>query len=151
MRLADSSFLDLFAGSGAVGLEAAGRGAREVLLLEGSRRVARELAVTVQRVAPDVARARFARLPEELLKASAPRCFDLVFADPPYGFDDFATLLEGCSGVLAKSGLVAIEHSSRQQLPAESANLVRIETRRYGESALSFYRSAGEDEEEEEE
>lgn len=143
-RLSGSSFLDLFAGSGAVGLEAAGRGVSDVLLLEGAGNVARELTATAQRLAPEMARVRLARLPVDLGKASAGQRFDLVFADPPYEFDEFEALLVGCEEVLAEGGVMAIEHSSRQQLPAPTVDLEHVETRRYGESALSFYRRAEE-------
>ncbi len=66
--------------------------------------------------------------------------FDLVFADPPYRFPDYAALLAAVAGLLAAGGEAVIEHSARRELPAEAAGLVRVDVRRYGESALSFYR-----------
>ncbi len=67
--------------------------------------------------------------------------FDLVFADPPYLFDAFEPLLLALPPLLAPGAEVAVEHSARRQLPLTAGALVRTDLRRYGESALAFYRA----------
>ena len=82
-----------------------------------------------------------ASLPAGLASAPlAEESFDLVFADPPYAFDAWRELLEAIEPKLAEGGEAAIEHAARVELPAEAASLERVESRRYGDTALSFYR-----------
>lgn len=134
--------LDLFAGSGVVGLEAAGRGALRVVCVERDRRAFSLLQSNRDRLGEALVEIRRGELPgvlEELLsRGDGP--FDLVFADPPYKFSSYAELLAGVAPLLAETGEVAIEHSARTEMPAESSGLVRVDQRRYGECALSFYR-----------
>lgn len=137
-----SSFLDLFGGSGSVGLEAASRGATSIYFVEDSASALSILRDNVQSLGLEVSgdcfvvKGSLPRLPALILK-SAP--FDLVFADPPYAFTEYPRLLEAVSLILADSGRVAIEHSSRTALPTESASLRRSDQRNYGESILSFF------------
>lgn len=186
-RLAGSRFLDLFAGSGAVGIEAAGRGALWVVCVDQDAAAMRAIAGNLARVVGDkaagtgreegpargreapLAGAREARpagglvearrltLPAGLARLAAtgesagvparsgaglaPAVFDLVFADPPYRFDAFEPLLLGLPPLLAPGAEVAVEHSTRRELPASAGDLVRTDLRRYGESALAFYRA----------
>ena len=65
--------------------------------------------------------------------------FDLVFADPPYSWVPDAGFLAACSLLLRSGGVLTIEHSARSALPASAGDLVRTDSRRYGESALAFY------------
>ena len=137
--LPDSAFLDLFAGSGAVGLEALSRGAREVVLVERSPKVLRSLVGNCSGLAADrcrVLRATLPRLPAALAGGPA---FDHVFADPPYDFDAYSKLLGRIAEVLLPGGEAAIEHSRRRILASEVGALVLTSARDYGDSRLSFY------------
>jgi 16S rRNA (guanine966-N2)-methyltransferase len=141
-RVRDCRFLDLFAGSGVVGLEAVSRGARAVVFVEAEPRALRTLAVNLRRVAAERVAVRAGRLPAELARmAAAGEAFDLVFADPPYRYGAYPALLAGVAPLLAAGVEVAIEHASRAQLAAEVGVLVQIDHRRYGGSALSFFRA----------
>ena len=143
--LAGARLLDLFAGSGAVGLEAIGRGAAVVVGLESSSRALRQLRASYARCSGDRAEARRAVLPGELGSRAGAEPYDLAFADPPYDFDRFEELLQECSTLLVTRGEVAIEHSSRADLPTRVGGLGLDRSRRYGESVLSFYRFADEE------
>lgn len=136
--LAGLSFCDLFAGSGAVGLEAASRGAQPVLLVEAARRVAAvaqrnasTLDLDVRVVTETVE--RWARRP-------ADHPFDVIFADPPYGLETPA--LEDLLGLIldsgwsAPAGIVVVERSSRSVEIAWPAGLRPSRSRTYGESVL---------------
>lgn len=137
--LADCDFLDLFAGSGAMGLEAVSRGARHAVLIERDRRALSTTQSNSERLAPGrctVLRATLPQLPDAVL-ARAP--FAHVFADPPYDFDAYEELLEQVARVLSAGGEAAVEHSSRMELKVTTTGLVLTAARSYGESKLSFY------------
>ena len=147
--VAGARVLDLFAGSGAVGIEAAGRGALDVLAIDDDPRAVRTIAENAARLAAGGVAVRRLRLPAGLARLAGREAdpFDLVFADPPYAFTGYAALLAalvgGPSPLLAPGGDIAVEHSSRLDLPLEVGPLVRKDVRRYGESSLSFYRRLG--------
>jgi len=142
-------FLDLFAGSGAIGLEAASRGAEEVWLVEGSAEVARILESNVERVDDGVCRviraqlpaglARVAELAREPSNASDQR-FDLAFADPPYAFVGYDEVVTGVGGLMRPGGVLAVEHAKRRSLPPACGELELVDERNYGDKVLSFYR-----------
>jgi len=130
--------LDLFAGSGALGLEAASRGAAEVVLVDSSR-TATETArrnvtkLGMQRVSVVLSSA------EGYLAGRSPVPADLVLADPPYWLSeaDLAGLLEHLTGGwLADDALVVVERGARSPEPRWPDALVRSEIRRYGDTAL---------------
>jgi 16S rRNA (guanine966-N2)-methyltransferase len=154
-------FLDLFAGSGVVGLEAAGRGALRVVCVDQDVQAVRTIAANAARIGESLVETRRLALPAGLsglagmgglgslpaaggdARAGAPAGpFDLVFADPPYRFDAFEPLLLALPPLLAPGAEVAVEHSARRQLPLTAGPLVRTGLRRYGESALAFYRAS---------
>jgi 16S rRNA (guanine966-N2)-methyltransferase len=141
-------FLDLYAGSGAVGLEAMSRGAGVVTSVESDRRTARMVkdnATTlgfpkVEVVAQPVARAlgKHPRAP-----------YDVVFADPPYPLDNAE--LEEILGLLvvhqwvATGSVLVVERSARSVEPAWPEGLVRERSKDYGETVLWYVRAGSED------
>lgn len=141
-RLEGARVLDLFAGSGIVGLEALGRGALTVLSVEGNLRSVKTLEANAGALGESLLQIRRLTLPTGLahLVEQGAGPFDLVYADPPYNFNAYAELLESVAPLLAPDAEVVIEHSSRRDLPIEAGPLTRIDDRTYGESALSFYR-----------
>jgi 16S rRNA (guanine(966)-N(2))-methyltransferase RsmD len=139
-------FLDLYAGSGAVGLEAASRGAASVLLVETDARAARTVRANI--AALDLAtrcRLLTARLPGALT-SPPPHPYDVVFADPPYDAPDrqVADLLKALvtQRWLAVGGLVVVERSARSAPPPGVEGITPVQSRRYGETALWYFRSA---------
>ena len=142
-RVPGARFLDLFCGSGAAGLEALSRGAAAATLIDSE---ARSLAVAARnrdRLEAAACRTVRSSLPAGLARAAVGDGeFDLIFADPPYEFDEWPALLAAIAPKLGPDGEVAIEHSARVELPAAVGGLEHVETRRYGDAALSFYRRA---------
>jgi len=130
-------FLDLFAGSGAVGLEALSRGARLAVFVEASKRSLAALRRNLLTLAPETGRVLRRRLPATISDLGS---FDLIFADPPYAFEEFEALLRVSQPWLAPGGEFALEHSSRNQPGACLGSWQREDFRTYGESCLSFYR-----------
>ena len=151
--LAGSRVLDLYAGSGALGLEAASRGAAAVLLVEsdrGAAKVARGNAAVV--ALPGVV-VREDTVERVLLAGPGARGddrMDLVLLDPPYDLSDDAladvlTLLV-THRWLAPDALVVVERSSRSPEPRWPAQLDAAGERRYGETRMWFADAAGPDE-----
>ncbi|GAA4900889.1 16S rRNA (guanine966-N2)-methyltransferase [Stackebrandtia albiflava] len=141
----DAAVLDLYAGSGAVGLEAVSRGAAHVLMVEahpGTARVIRRNIATLS--AGDRAEVLVAELPQAV-RRPAPRPFDLVFADPPYALPDtgLAEVLAAlaANGWLAEDADVIVERSSRSGEPAWPPDVTGTRSRRYGESTLWYGRA----------
>lgn len=139
--LEDIRFLDLYAGSGAVGLEALSRGAGHALLVESDERVARTLSANVE--ALGFAAARVAVVRVEKLVSSAPpeEPYDVVFADPPYAVsdDELRAVLDRARahGWLAPSAVTAVERSSRS--PWEwPLGITPDRFRAYGEATLWY-------------
>ena len=134
--------LDLFAGSGAVGLEALSRGASRLVSVESDRQVLQALRGNMARFASGKVQIVVGKLPEYLprLEPMAGEGFGLVFADPPYDFTEFEELLTGLVPLLSPTGEIAIEHDSGSELPDQIAGLTTGDRRRYGDSGLSCYR-----------
>jgi 16S rRNA (guanine(966)-N(2))-methyltransferase RsmD len=148
-RVVGCRFLDLFAGVGAVGLEALSRGASRVVLVEASDRALRVIRANADLVGDAAQQTRLSVLPGNAATAvrglaSAGAKFDMVFMDPPYR-DRRA--LEGAleevareGGILAAGAVVVVEHEARAGPPAASGTLCLEHSRRYGDTALTFYR-----------
>lgn len=141
--LHDLRFLDLYAGSGAIGLEAWSRGAAAVTLVESDRRTADLVRANARSVGCDVADV-VARSVTATLSETARSSYDIVFSDPPYPLDDGAVagdlaLLAG-HGWLAEGALVVVERSRRSPEPTWPAGLEPLAGRRrlkkYGETHL---------------
>jgi 16S rRNA (guanine966-N2)-methyltransferase len=138
-RLAGARVLDLFAGSGVVGLEALGRGALSAVAVDQGMQAVKTLEANAGKLGEGLLEIRRFTLPEGLARLP-PSAFDLVYADPPYNFAAYGELLEAVAPLLAQDAEVAVEHSSRRELAVEVGSLTRVDVRRYGESAISFYR-----------
>lgn len=137
-QLADVAVLDLFAGSGAVGLEAASRGASPVVLVEHDKPTARLIKANADATG---LRAEVRAARAETVSAEPGGRFDVVFLDPPYGFSTEgveAILASLTAGALAERGLVVVERSSRDRAPQWPAAFTDQWDRRYGETTLYF-------------
>ena len=136
--LAGVRFLDLYAGTGAVGLEALSRGAAEVLLVENDARAASVLRANVRALGLPGADVRLERV-EQLVTAAAPEPYDIVFADPPYSVDLTDVVVSLVTNGWA-GDLVVLERSSRDPDFAWPAGLQPLRARRYGEATLWYGR-----------
>lgn len=140
--LVGHSVLDLYAGSGAVALEALSRGAASATAVESDRRVARLVSVNASDLALSLN--VVARAVEKVVAEPARDPFDVVFADPPYPLTEaeLASVLEGLdrNGWVASGSLVIIERSSRSPQPSVPDGWEILRDRRYGETVLWYVR-----------
>ncbi len=139
-RLRDAAVLDLYAGSGALALEAVSRGAASAELVEkagSAAAVAERNARRVTRAIPG-AHVRVHRAGAETFLRQRPGPYDLVFLDPPYELaePELAATLELLVPCLTPDAVVVIERASRSPQPALPPGLVLIRSKRYGDTML---------------
>lgn len=131
--------LDLYAGSGALGLEAASRGAASVVLVDASRQAVAAARQNVSALGLPRVTVVLSSV-SKYLAGPAPQPASLVFADPPYamGQDEVTRMLAALTEPewLAPGAAVLVERSSRSLEPAWPAGLVRQTVRRYGETTV---------------
>ena len=146
-RISDTRFLDLCAGSGAVGIEALSRGAAYVTFVDRSRKMCGlvESNLDLCKVPEDeteVVQAEAADFLRRLKARKTDPPWDLVYFDPPYAID-YLPVLESLGsespGLLAEDALIIVEHHHKNSLPDEIGKLIRTRTVKQGDSALSFY------------
>ena len=149
-------FLDLFAGSGSVGLEAVSRGASRVILVESQRACADAIRTNIERCGflnmPLEEPAEGGGQDVEVIDCPVERAlrllghrgerFDVVFADPPYGRNlmDETLRLVRTQALMSQDGVLVVQHSAREEVPARREGYQIEDSRRYGETALSFLR-----------
>lgn len=142
--ISGASVLDLYAGSGSLGVESGSRGAQTVDLVESDAKasavcqrnadlingVLGRKAVTVHR----------SKVEPFLERAAASAAWDLVFLDPPYPLEEvaLAAVLEKLAGHLAPAAVVVVERSSRSPEPGWPGGLARFAEKKYGETRLWF-------------
>ena len=138
-RIEGARCLDLFAGTGALGLEALSRGATSVVFVESSRRAATVLEQNARSLDTSGAVIRHGDA-LEYLKTADPDSFDIVFLDPPFA----ASLLEETckaiesSGIVVAGGLVYLEQDRTPSLPALPANWVTVKDKAAGQVRYSL-------------
>lgn len=136
--------LDLYAGSGALALEALSRGAGHAQLVERQPRAARAIRENLRALGFAARATLVVDRVERVVAAPAPRRFDVAFLDPPYALPGpavtgvLAALLAG--GWLAPAAMVVLERSARSGEPAWPPGLETASHRRYGEAALWYGR-----------
>jgi 16S rRNA (guanine966-N2)-methyltransferase len=141
----DSAVLDIFAGTGALGIEALSRGAHSAYFVERDGRALQALHRNLKELGL-VSRARVvgteAHAALRQLSAEGVR-FGWVFIDPPYAAGVVTSVLEVLSGgnLLASGGIIIVEHDKRN-VPPDSVGSIHLTDRRfYGDTGVSFYRS----------
>ncbi|HEY8392148.1 MAG TPA: 16S rRNA (guanine(966)-N(2))-methyltransferase RsmD [Capillibacterium sp.] len=139
--------LDLFAGSGALGIEALSRGARTVYFVEKDPKGLRLLKENLQRLPEVTAEIRILpgdvlRVLPKLSREAAP--FDLILMDPPYQARLWSGVLALLSGLplLAADGQIVVEIPKYDRLPEQIGRFQRVDKRVYGEVSLEFWHDA---------
>ena len=139
--LREAQVLDLYAGSGALGLEALSRGAKCALFIEADARRCRAIREALATLALTArGSVRNGRV-ERILDALAGK-YGLVFADPPYAQTDWQPLMRRLNrnGLLTDGAMVVAEHRRGTELADEYGALALLTRRRYGDTAISIYR-----------
>lgn len=148
-KVRDSQVLDLFAGSGAMALEAVSRGAVHAVLVDCDRaanavqqRNAEKLGMQAQ---IDILHCDWLLAVRQL--SAQQRRFDMVFLDPPYRMHDMTPVMEALEPLLLPDAVIVLEHEAKT-FPATPDGFELYDSRKYGIAGVSFFRQwgAGEDE-----
>ena len=143
-------FLDLYAGSGNVGIEAISRGAESIAFVDSNRVCTRTISANLSRcgLSPSppqimLLNMRMPRAMEYFRRRGAQ--FDIIFLDPPYCMNLVGKSLQqvSASGILCNDGEVIAEHEASENAPEQAGMLALTRQNRYGTTLLSFYARAG--------
>jgi 16S rRNA (guanine966-N2)-methyltransferase len=144
--VAAARVLDLFAGTGALGIEALSRGAAAAVFVEEHPEALKVLRRNLADLGLEEITTIWALPVAVALKKLAGRGerFGLAFLDPPYGGGDATAALSalGSLSLLLPGAMVVVEHSRRESLPEVCGALTRLEVRRYGDTQAAFYLAA---------
>jgi 16S rRNA (guanine966-N2)-methyltransferase len=140
-RVPGARFLDLCAGSGAVGIEALSRGAAHATFVDRSRRSCQLIEANLELCkVPEEQRDIYCAEVSEFVRQWDGDIWDLVFLDPPYNADYTRILhLLASSALLSDSGILIVEHHHKTKLPESIGKLRRTRVLKQGDSSLSFY------------
>ncbi len=144
-RINGARFLDLYSGTGAVGIEALSRGADSVVFVEEDDKRASLISKYLSSFSLNLsARVISSKAEKFLSMGSGPanaEGFDIIFMDPPYALDEWDRVFDLlCSGgLLSEKGVVIAEHSSRRTMPDEKACFRLKKRYKYGDTSLSLY------------
>jgi 16S rRNA (guanine(966)-N(2))-methyltransferase RsmD len=142
----NSEFLDVFAGSGLIGLEALSRGANFLTVVEKTTLCVHAIEANVEKLGyqkkAKIIPADFRRA----LNSLNPDQFTIIFADPPYMSEHGRLVLKLVTErkLLKLNGILIIEHDTKASLEPESKSMILLECRPYGQSAFSFFKFRGE-------
>jgi len=141
--VAGTVVLDVFAGTGAVGLEALSRGAREVVFIESSGSAAELIRNNLELCGVTTSYRIIQSNVFSALRALGRKAYraDTIFLDPPYEWPDYRDLLETVfrTGLVDHESRVIVEHHSKALVPESVENLERTRTVRQSDKCLSFY------------
>lgn len=143
----DCRFLDLYAGCGAVGIEALSRGAREAYFVEKDFKNCAIIEENLTNLDIEERFYRVLSLDAEgaIVKLhSRAECFDLIFLDPPYHHDLAKKALQmlGAYDIVTEHGFVIVQHHRKDELPDKFTKLTLWRTKSYSTTLLSFYHKA---------
>jgi 16S rRNA (guanine(966)-N(2))-methyltransferase RsmD len=139
-HLPGAVFLDLYAGSGSIGIEAISRGARHVVFVEKNKQNVLLIQKNLSQFDLTAKVTTFHGTALDFLKTNK-ESFNLIYIDPPYEENDLSERLQtlGGSDTIAQQGVVVIEHFHKRDLPPSFEKLELFRRTRYGGTALSFY------------
>ncbi|MCK9594170.1 MAG: 16S rRNA (guanine(966)-N(2))-methyltransferase RsmD [Candidatus Omnitrophica bacterium] len=138
------SCLELFAGSGSVGLEALSLGAGSMVFVEISRACVKSIQDNVKVFGLEDKVMVLAKDSLEAIKQlyASQKKFDLIYLDPPYykGISEKALQILADCDILLPSGYIGVQHFKKDPLPEKQGDLSRFRQSKYGDSVLSFYK-----------
>ena len=138
-----SRFLDLFAGTGGIGIEALSRNAEEVVFVDfdGSalKILKSNLAKIDEKEIYDILHNDAFRAVDTL--SSRGKIFDIIFLDPPYAMEETLELIENIFDreIIANYGKMVVEHDKRKEMPENIRGLIKLKQKKYGNTMLSIY------------
>lgn len=137
------SFLEIFAGSGAVGFEAVSRGVKELTLVEYNRNCLRAINKNIESLKERACQI-YGQEADDAIRTLGKenKKFDIIFLDPPYYKELTKKTLQTLKAydILTPYGIIAVQHFKKENLPKESGDLALFKQAKYADTVLSFYR-----------
>jgi len=140
----DARVLDLFAGTGNLGIEALSRGARYAVFVDKSReciRIIRENLIHTRLLEKaEIIQANSIEYIKKLSHTDSK--FDIIFMDPPYNENLIVPVLDiiGNGDIISENGIIAVERTNKNEIPEQIGCLIKFKDRKYGTTSLSFYK-----------
>ncbi len=138
----DQRTLDLFSGSGSLGIEAASRGASEVVLVEQSKKCEKVIKDNLEKTRlTDRTRLLVADVDRAIERLRSEEAFHLILMDPPYNRGLIQPTVEKilACGLLSQEGLVVVEYENGEDIPEEVGDLVTLKLKKYGRTMVRIY------------
>lgn len=142
-----STVLDLFAGSGQLGIEAVSRGAKKAYLVDSSQNSIKFIKQNVSHVGFD-SQCEIVNMPNSAFLRTTGEKFDIALLDPPYEKSLIQRSLPALTERMKDTGVIVCEHEPGCRLPEEVNGFVITKSKKYGKSSLTFYRKPQTEEEE---
>jgi 16S rRNA (guanine(966)-N(2))-methyltransferase RsmD len=139
----DSSFLDLFGGTGGIGIEALSRGAKQVVFVDADIKSVKVLKGNLEHMnikdAVEVLHMDYSTAIGKLYRSKSE--FNIIFIDPPYSIGVAQNALTEIdkNPILAEAGVIIVEHDSKDEMPQVVGKLYMYRSKQYGKTILSFY------------
>ncbi len=137
-EIVGASVLDVFAGTGSLGLESLSRGARSATFIERDRVASKILVENIQALGVDNSTTVVQIGARTWIDGNMNKSYDIIFADPPYNDLQLSTV-SGLVSLLKPDGLMVLSYPGRSELPTVHGVVV-VDNRSYGTAALTFYR-----------
>ncbi len=150
----DSVFLDLFGGTGGIGIEALSRGAKHVIFIDANIKSIKVLKGNLDNLNikgnAEVFHTDYATAIGKLYNFK--KQFDIIFIDPPYRVGMAQNALEAIdkNPILTQTGLIVVEHDSGDDMPQSIGRLHKYRIKKYGNTSLSFYTTSNQTQQKEE-
>ncbi|MFZ5352616.1 MAG: 16S rRNA (guanine(966)-N(2))-methyltransferase RsmD [Bacillota bacterium] len=142
-KVVGSCFLDLFGGTGSVGIEAYSRGAEKVVFVDSSIKSIKLLKTNLQHLKiideVEIYNTDYNTAVKKL--GDNGRSFDIIFVDPPYnkGIAQNSLHLIDAADILHKDGIIVVEHEANEVMPEATGRIVKVKEKKYGSTKLSVY------------
>ena len=146
-KISGSTVLDLFAGSGQLGIESVSRGAKKAYLVDSSQNSIKFIKQNVSRVGFD-SQCEIVNMPNSAFLRTTSEKFDIALLDPPYEKSLIQRSLPALTEKMKDTGVIVCEHEPGCRLPEEVNGFVITKSRKYGKSSLTFYRKPQTEDEE---
>ncbi|MEA3466107.1 MAG: 16S rRNA (guanine(966)-N(2))-methyltransferase RsmD [Thermodesulfobacteriota bacterium] len=137
--------LDIFAGTGAMGLEALSRCAAEAIFIDQGQQANKLIQTNYRRCHCDSNYHIIKQSAQKALPRLQGQCFDVIFIDPPYGKNLLPEIIQliGQYQLLAPAGIICAEEQKKTLLPQQIAHYNQIDRRRYGATEILLYKNTG--------
>jgi len=137
--VAQSDFLDLFAGTGNIGIEALSRGAKSCTFVDKSLQAIKCIKNNLSNTGFED-RSTIMLGDSRTIIAKLTQTYDIIFLDPPYGYDLVMPIMKKLKLLLKEEGIIVVETENKIELPSQCDTFRLLKTSRYGDTQVGYYK-----------